>query len=92
MYCLRYTIMTTAYCRDGLVERDSFVLVLLVVLPLLLFGNIFIRDEFKRNDRHEPPSDQQSKWHLQHIREDLHALVLLAYLLLAVIAYAVFLK
>ncbi|GAB2615497.1 hypothetical protein [Novilysobacter erysipheiresistens] len=62
------------------------------VFGVLLFRRNWLEAEIRRNDSHDAPSDQQLRWHIRHLREDIHALVLINYMLLIVVAAAVFLK
>lgn len=57
-----------------------------------LFRRNWLEAEIRRNDSHDAPSDQQLKWHIRHLREDIHALVLINYTLLVVVAAAVVFK
>ena len=52
----------------------------------------WLEAEIRRNDSHEAPSDQQLRWHIRHLREDIHALVLTNYTLLVVVSAAVVFK
>lgn len=56
-----------------------------------VFHRRWFREEKERNERFDAPSDQQLRWHIEHMREDLSSLtrssvwavwVLLALLLL----------
>lgn len=50
----------------------------------------WFRQEIKRNDEFEPPSDQQGRWDLRHMREDLYMItVTLHYLAYLGTAYVV---
>lgn len=57
-----------------------------------LFSRRWMDDEERRNALHEAPSDQQLRWHIRHLRQDIHALVLINMALLALVAGAVFFK
>ena len=57
-----------------------------------LFGRNWLKAEIRRNDSHEAPSDQQIRWHIRHLREDVHALVLINYVLLIIVAATVVFK
>jgi len=54
-----------------------------------LFRRNWLEAEIRRNDANEAPSEQQLHWHIRHLREDMHALVLINYTLLIVVAAAV---
>jgi hypothetical protein len=57
-----------------------------------VFGDRWFQKEIKRNDAHEAPSDQQIRWHILHMRQDIHALVLINYALITVVVGIVLLK
>ncbi len=51
-----------------------------------LFRRNWLDAEIRRNESHDAPSDQQLRWHIRHLREDVHALVVINYSLLVVVA------
>ena len=51
-----------------------------------LFRRNRIEAEVRRNELHDAPSDQQLRWHVRHLREDISALVLINYTLLVIVA------
>lgn len=57
-----------------------------------LFRRNWLEAEIRRNDSHDAPSDQQLRWHIRHLREDIHALVLINYTLLILVAATVVFK
>lgn len=63
-----------------------------IAFGIWIFRRNWLEAEVRRNDAHEPPSDQQLRWHIRHLREDIHALVLINYVLLIVVASAVVFK
>ena len=50
-----------------------------------VFGDRWFLKEIERNEVHEVPSDQQLRWHIRHMRQDLHALVLINYALVMIV-------
>lgn len=60
-----------------------------IAFGMWLFRRAWLEAEIRRNDSNEAPSDQQIRWHIRHLREDMHALVLINYTLLIVVAAAV---
>jgi hypothetical protein len=50
-----------------------------------VFGDRWFVKEIERNETHEAPSEQQLRWDLRHMRQDLHALVLINYALTAAV-------
>jgi len=61
--------------------------VLVLILGYWITGRRWFDEEVKRNEACDAPSDQQIRWHITHMREDLHMLVLSNYVLtVAVIA------
>ncbi|WP_399682147.1 hypothetical protein [Xenophilus sp.] len=60
-----------------------------IAFGMWLFRRSWLEAEIRRNDSSEAPSDQQIRWHIRHLREDMHALVLINYTLLIVVAAAV---
>lgn len=66
-------------------------IVLIVSLGSWMTWRRWFFKEVERNEIHEAPSDQQIRWHITHMREDLHMLVLSNYaLMIAVIAILFF--
>lgn len=62
-----------------------------IAYSLWVFRAKWLAEEIKRNALHEAPSEDQLRWHIRHIRQDLHALVLINQGLLLVVAwFAVF--
>ncbi len=59
---------------------------------ILLFRRKWLEEEIKRNDTFEPPSEQQLRWHIRHLREDMHTLVLLNGALLTAVMALLLLK
>ena len=59
--------------------------VFLVAFHAFVFGRRWFVKEIERNEKHEPPSDQQLRWDIRHMREDLHAVVMINYALTVVI-------
>jgi len=57
-----------------------------------VFGDKWLVKETERNEIHEAPSDQQLRWDIRHMREDLHALVLINYGLAMVVLATLLLK
>ena len=57
-----------------------------------VFGGRWFAKEIERNEVHEAPSDQQLRWHIRHMRQDLHALVLINYALVMIVLGTVLLK
>lgn len=51
-----------------------------------LFRRSRLEAEVRRNELHEAPSEQQLRWHIRHLREDISALVLINYTLLIIVA------
>ncbi len=45
--------------------------------------------EYQRNDAQQPPSENQQRWDLRHIREDVSVLVLVNSILLWFVAYSI---
>lgn len=65
--------------------------VLVLILGYWITGRRWFVEEVKRNETSEAPSDQQIRWHITHMREDLHVLVLSNYVLtVTVIAILLF--
>jgi hypothetical protein len=64
----------------------------LMVFGAWLFRRNWLDAEIRRNESHEAPSDQQLRWHIRHLREDIHALVIINYTLLVVVAAVAFFK
>lgn len=64
---------------------------LVLILGYWITGRRWFVEEVKRNETCEAPSDQQIRWHITHMREDLHILVLSNYVLtVAVVAILLF--
>jgi hypothetical protein len=57
-----------------------------------VFRDRWFQKEIERNDAHEAPSDQQLRWHIRHMRQDIHALVLINYALTMAVVAIVLLK
>lgn len=57
-----------------------------------VFGDRWFQKEIERNDIHEAPSDQQLRWHIRHMRQDIHALVLINCVLTTVVVASLLLK
>lgn len=64
----------------------------LFVFCAWIFSRKWMADEERRNASHEAPSEQQLRWHIRHLRQDVHALVLINMALLLLVAGAVFFK
>ena len=64
----------------------------LTVFGIWLFRRSWLDAEIRRNESHEAPSDQQLRWHIRHLREDIHTLVIINYTLLVVVAFVAFFK
>lgn len=75
-------------------ESYKGILFFLAVLAysVWLFRTKWLADEIGRNALHEAPPDEQVRWHIRHIRQDLHALVLINHALLLLLAWAVVFK
>ena len=58
----------------------------IIAFGVWLFRRNWLEAEIRRNDTHEAPTEQQLRWHVRHLREDIHALVLINYTLLIVVA------
>ena len=52
----------------------------------------WLHKEFKRNDGSEAPSEQQLRWDIRHMREDISLLLLTNNMLLLLVAFAVVFK
>lgn len=52
----------------------------------------WLHKEFKRNEEVEAPSEQQLKWDIRHMREDISILLLTNNMILLLVAIAVILK
>lgn len=61
--------------------------ILILSLGSWIKGRRWFSKEVDLNEIEEAPSDQQIRWHIVHMREDMHMLVLINYvLMIAVIA------
>ena len=58
----------------------------------LLFNRRWFEKEIKRNDVTEPPTEQQLRWDIRHMREDMHAIVIINLVLLVVVVAALLFK
>ena len=67
-------------------------MVLALGLGSWIVGRRWFIKEVERNETHEAPSDQQIRWHITHMREDLHMIVLSNYVLMAVLIAVLFFK
>ena len=66
--------------------------VAMIGFGIWVFADKWFAKEIQRNEVHEAPSDQQIRWHLRHMRQDLHALVLINATLVMIILGAILLK
>lgn len=66
--------------------------VLIVSLGSWMVGRRWFVKEVERNEIHDAPSDKQIRWHITHMREDLHMLVLSNYALMIAVIAILFLK
>ncbi|TCZ76781.1 hypothetical protein [Lysobacter sp. N42] len=67
-------------------------IVAVIAFGMSLFRRKWFEDEMRRNESHEAPSEHQLKWHIRHLREDIHALVIINYVLLILVAAFLFFK
>jgi hypothetical protein len=76
-------------------QTDDWIRLLAFIIALGLYtyrwhSKQYLVDELDRNEKHEPPSDQQIRWHLTHMREDLYMIATSVHVLtLLTIAYVV---
>lgn len=63
-----------------------------IAYSLWIFRAKWLAEEIKRNALHEAPSEDQLRWHIRHIRQDLHALVLINHALVILLAGAIVFK
>jgi hypothetical protein len=63
-----------------------------VVACWFIGGRKWFIKEMERNEQHEAPSEQQLRWHLAHMREDLHMLVMLNFVLVFAVLAMLFFK
>ena len=68
------------------------VAVLLAIFFWRIFDNRAMRNEIGRNETHKAPSDQQLRWHIRHMRQDISALVQINAILLVVVVFALLFK
>ena len=67
-------------------------IILILSLGSWMKGRRWFNKEVELNEIHEAPSDQQIRWHITHMREDMHMLVLSNYALTIAIIAILFLK
>ena len=65
---------------------------LIMSLGSWMKGRRWFEKELELNEMHEAPSDQQIRWHITHMREDMHMLVLSNYALTIAIIAILFFK
>ncbi|GAB2662916.1 hypothetical protein [Arenimonas aestuarii] len=58
-----------------------------IAYSIWLFRAQWLSDEIKRNAFNEAPSEDQVRWHIRHMRQDLHALVMINHALLILLAW-----
>jgi hypothetical protein len=65
---------------------------IIVAHSIYVTKRTWLRGEVARNDSYDPPSDQQLKWDIRHIREDMSMLVINNFAIFVVLLAILFFK
>jgi hypothetical protein len=55
------------------------------ILIFYITGRNWFRNEIEANEKSAAPSVQQLHWHIQHMREDFHMLVVTNYIIMCIL-------